>query len=96
MLKEAIEKIEAMSKPVFQEIEGRTFCVGTDGEVSEVRPTLDLPDELFLTSLDALVKMIKTEAVKRYTGPFYITIPSHLEIKCFAQPDKSIRNDRQA
>lgn len=88
MLKAAIEKIQAMSKPVFQEIEGRMFCVGRDGEANEVRPSLDLADTLPLTSLDALVKMIKTEAVKKHAVPFYVMIPDHLTVRCFTQPDK--------
>lgn len=95
MLKAAIEKIQEMSKPVIQVIEGRTFSVNTDGGASEVRPQLDLADTLPLTSLDALVKMIKTETVNMYTGPFYIMIPDHMTVRCFAQPKEELRNLRQ-
>jgi hypothetical protein len=95
MLKAAIEKIQEMSKPVIQVIEGRTFSVNTDGEASEIRPTIDLAHTLSLRSLDALVKMIKTEAVNKYAAPFYIMIPDHMTVRCFAQPKEEIRNIRQ-
>lgn len=95
MLRAAIEKIQEMTKPEFHDIEGRTFCIGNDGEANEIRPSLDLADTLPLTSLDALVKMIRTEAVKKYAGPFYITIPNHLTARCFTQPNEEIRNFRQ-
>lgn len=95
MLKAAIEKIQEMTKPLIQEIEGRTFSVSTEGGVKEIRPCLDLADTLPLTSLDALVKMIKTEAVSKYGVPLYIMIPNHMTVRCFAQPKEAIRNIRQ-
>lgn len=95
MLKAAIEKIQEMSKPLIQEIEGRTFSVSTEGSAKEIRPCLDLADTLPLASLDALVKMIKTEAISKYSAPFYIMVPNHMTVRCFAQPKEAIRNFRQ-
>ena len=56
MLKEAIEKIEAMAQPIIQEVEGRTVAI-TPQDAFEIRPEPDRPDTLPLTSLDALVKL---------------------------------------
>lgn len=95
MLKAAIEKIQELVKPELHEIDGRTFCIGTDGDASELRPKLNIADTLPLCSLDALVKMVKTEAAKKYTGPFYVMIPDHMSVRCFAQPEEKLRNLRQ-
>lgn len=86
MLKAAIEKIQEMTKPVIQEVEGRTFSVSADN-IEEIRPILDRPDCLVLNSLDALVKLVKTEALQKYKTPIYLTIPNHMIVTCFSQPD---------
>jgi len=95
MLKEAIEHIQETTQPVILEVEGRTFCVNRDGDTSEIRPSLDVPEVLIINSLDALVKMIKTEALHLYSGvPLYISVPDPLECRCYSQPNKSIRENR--
>lgn len=90
MLKAAIEKIEAMARPEIKEIEGRTFAIKPDG-AEEIRPTLDIAKTLELHSLDALVKMIRSEVADK---PIYITIPTHLSVRTFFQPGEQIRNMR--
>lgn len=94
MLKEAIEKIIEVAQPIIKEVEGRTFVINSSGEAEEVRPSLDMVECINLNSLDSLIKMIKTEALNRYTMPLYITIPTHATLECFAQPDKDNRNIR--
>lgn len=86
MLKAAIEKIQEMNKPILQNIGGRMFAI-TAESVNEIRPTKDRPERLDLNSLDALVKLVKTEALKRYDSPIYLTIPNHETVICFSQPD---------
>ena len=44
--------------------------------------------------MDALVKLVRTEATKA-ESPLYITIPSHLSVTCFGQPNKALREHRQ-
>lgn len=95
MLKSAIEKIQDITKPDLHEVEGRTFAIGADGISVELRPSLDITERLSLTSLDAIVKMIQSEALKKYQSPFYIMIPDHLTVDCFLQPDSELRNIRQ-
>lgn len=89
MLKAAIEKIQEISKPMLQNVEGRVFAISADS-IDEVRPTLDTPDTLDLNSLDALVKLVKTEALKRYDTPVYLTVPNHTTVDCFAQPEEEV------
>lgn len=85
MLKAAIEKIQEMTKPMIQNVEGRIFAVSPNA-AQEIRPTLDNPCLLPLNSLDALVKLVKTEALQRYSTPLYLTVPNHETVDCFAQP----------
>lgn len=59
MLKEAIEKIEAMTRPQILALNGHDYAIWPD-EVKEIRPELDIPLTLELNSLDALVKLIRT------------------------------------
>lgn len=93
MLKEAIEKIESMAQPTIFAIGDDNFAITTDGTAHQIRPQIDTPDTLELNSLDALVKLIRTEALakKREGNPLYITIPSHLCVKCFERPDPEKR-----
>lgn len=85
-IRAAIEKIEEMTKPLFLEVDGATFCVGANGSPVEISKFPVIPQTLELTSLDSMVKLIKTEALARYKAPLYITIPDHMTAKCFAQP----------
>ena len=94
MLKEAIQHIqETANKPFIQEIDGNTYIIDREGQYEQVKPELDYPSELILTSLDALVKLVKTEA-SELDAPLYITIPDHLTAVCFGQPDSELRFSR--
>lgn len=94
MLKEFIEHIQRTTQPLVREISGAVFAISAEGEVNEIRPTIDHPDTLPLHSLDALVKLVRTEATKA-ASPLYITIPNHLTVRCFGQPDAGGRFFRQ-
>lgn len=98
MLKELFEHIQKTAQPVIHK-EGETaFVVTASGIVEELIPTIDIPhpDTLPLHSLDALVKLVQTEAAKA-AAPLYITItiPNHLTVRCFGQPDPNARCFRQ-
>lgn len=93
MLKAAIEKILDIATPTILDREDGTFAVSAD-KVMQICPALDLPETINLTSLDALVKLVRTEATKT-ESPLYITIPSHLSVTCFGQPNKALREHRQ-
>ncbi len=94
MLKEFIEHIQKTTQPIIREIGSATFAVTADGEANEIRPTIDHPDTLPLHSLDALVKLVRTEASQAET-PLYITVPDHLTVRCFDRPQPNARFFRQ-
>lgn len=82
MLKAFIEHIQKTTQPIIHEADGVTYVVTAGGEAVELRPEIDAPDTLTLNSLDALVKLVRSEAVEMET-PLYITVPDHLTVLCF-------------
>lgn len=94
MLQKFIEHIQKTTQPLITEVDGSTFRITSDGDVKEVLPTIFHPDTLPLNSLDALIKMVKTEASEQ-DAPLYITIPDHMTVRCFGQPDAAERYHRQ-
>lgn len=94
MLKEFIAHIQKTTQPLIQQIDGSTFAINGDGNAREILPNIYRPDTLSLHSLEALVKMVQTEAAK-VDAPLYITIPNHLTVRCFGQPDADARYLRQ-
>lgn len=94
MLKEAIEKIQSLCAPHLYNIDGESFLADKDGKAVQIRPALDKVQSIDLSSLDALVLFIKTEAVKD-REMVYITIPDHKTVKSFTHPYNSLRNERE-
>ena len=94
MLQKFIEHIQKTTQPLITEVDDSTFRITSDGDVKEVLPTIFHPDTLPLNSLDSLIKMVKTEASEQ-DAPLYITIPDHMTVRCFGQPDAAERYHRQ-
>ena len=94
MLKEFIAHIQKTTQPFVQQVDGSTFVISGNGGVEEIHPAIYHPDTLPLHSLEALVKMVQTEAANM-AAPLYITIPNHLTVRCFGQPDPNARYFRQ-
>lgn len=93
MLKAAIEKIQELCAPNLFQANGHNFLADKAGGYTEVKPELEMVENIHLSSLDALVKFVKTEAVKDY-GIVYITIPDHMTVKCFTHPFEELRMNR--
>ena len=93
MLKSAIEKIEQMVKPEVFTSNGFTYLLGRDGGYQEVVPTLSLPQELTVHSLDALVQMIKHEGVE-FNEKLFVDVPDHLTVQCCGPVDFDARATR--
>lgn len=81
MLKEAIEKIEAMSKPQPFAVDGHTYVLPGDGSLLEVRPELDAPEPLNVNSLDALVALLHEENYEAVHG--FVSVMSATEVAVF-------------
>ena len=95
MLKAAIEKILEIANPIIWTKDGEDFVVNRyDGVVKQIRKELDFPATLYLNSLDALIKLVKTEA-SGAEFPLYITVPSHMNVLCFGRPNVDLRFHRQ-
>lgn len=93
MIREAIEKIEAMTTPMIEEIDGTTYIVDRDGAYTQVKADLDLPESIALNSLDAVVTMVKAEA-KQYAKPVIVSIPSATKVTVFSLIGTNYRNQR--
>lgn len=85
MLKAAIEKIEAMSRPMPFNVDGRTFVLAADGIVQEVRPEPDMPFRMTVNSLDALVKLIQDESG---TMQIFVSVASATAVEAFGALDE--------
>lgn len=94
MLKDFIAHIQKTTQPLIHRDEGHTYAIDCDGNCTEILPEEFHPALLKLTSLDALVKLVRTEATEM-DAPLYITIPDHLTVRCFGQPDAYERYHRQ-
>lgn len=94
MIKEAIEKIQELFNRHTFTVEGQTFCMDTKGAVSQIRPELDKIQNIHLSSLDALIAFIKTEAINDNSQVF-VTVPDHKTAKCFTHPKEHFRLERE-
>lgn len=83
MLKEFIQHIQETTQPLVKEIGGETFSITARGSVTQIREEIDRPETLTLHSLDALVKLVKSEATLTTNPNLYITVPSPLSVRCF-------------
>lgn len=94
MLKEAIEKIVSLANPVLLEVDGVSYLADKAGGYSHIHPDLDMVEEIRLSSLDAMVKFVTSEAAHLTDSILYLTVPNHLTVQCFTSPDKECRNLR--
>lgn len=94
MLKEAIEKIQQLCAPDVRNINGLNFLVCSDGTYTEIKPEPDMVDQIRLSSLDGLVKFVKTEAVKNHSI-IYITVHDHKTVRCFTKPYDDLYKKRE-
>lgn len=96
MLKEAIEKIEELAKPIILDKGGCTYAVNKDGEAREIIPEAVYQSCLSLNSLDALVQMVRTEGVRgdRSADKLYLSVKDHMTVACFGHPQKDLREAR--
>jgi len=96
MDREVIEKIEQLANPlVHRSDDGYEFVISKEGGVEEIRLALDVQKTILLTSLDALVKMIKTEALEQHAAPLYIAVSKFNSLICFKRPDPERRFIRE-
>jgi hypothetical protein len=94
MLKEAIEKIVSLAGPeIITCSDGTKFAISKDNAIEQIRPELDYPTPIVLNSLDALIQMVKTEAVLD-DSRIYLSVRDHLTVSCFGHPIPELRENR--
>ena len=72
-LKDAIDRVVELAKPFTLETRGgRQFC---SAELHEIRPEVDFPARYSVDTLDALVKLIRTEGA-HYSPRLYVRVDS--------------------
>ena len=71
-LKDAIDRVVELAKPFTFEFAGRQFC---SAELHEIRPKVDFPARYSVDTLDALVKLIRTEGA-HYSHLLYVRVDS--------------------
>lgn len=87
MLKEAIEKIEELAKPIILDVDNRTYAVNKNGEAQEIIPEAVYQSCLSLNSLDALVQMVKTEGTcADRPDKLYLSVKDHMTVRASANP----------
>ena len=71
-LKDAIDRVAEMAKPFTFEFAGRQFCTA---ELHEIRPEVDFPARYSVDTLEALVKLIRTEGID-HSPRLYVRVDS--------------------
>ena len=94
MLKEFIAHIQKTTAPQIIERGPDAFVVNSEGQVKQIHPDLDWPTPLELSSLDALVKMIRCELRPRPDATVFVMIPTHLKVEAFLPPQEALRWQR--
>ena len=95
MIKEAISKIEDMTRPhIHEDKQGYHYVITKEGNIEQILETLIYQEHKMLSSLDALVKMVKTEALVMHDGLVYIEANFFDRVECFMQPNRDLRMER--
>ena len=95
MIKEAIEEIVRLAAPSTLDVEGKMFLVDKNSSnIFEIHPEPEFPQCLSIYSLEALVKMIDTEAMNIFDKPLYVNVESFNIVNCYTQPLNKLRNQR--
>lgn len=83
MLKEMIEKVEAMAKPTFHEVDGQVF---SNQEMVHVADRKPMPRCIDLTGLDSVCKMVRNEA--EHVGlQIFIQVKDYKSVSVFTELD---------
>ena len=94
MLKAAIEKIQEISKPMLFDFGGKSFLCDKMGGYTQIKEDLEMVESIGLSSLDAMIAFVKTEALYSEDRVF-ITIPDVMTVKCFTTPREDLRWNRK-
>lgn len=84
MLREMMEKVEAMAKPTFHEVDGQVF---SNQEMIHVADKKPMPCCIDLTGLDSICKMVRNEA--EHVGlQIFIQVKDYKSVSVFTELDE--------
>mgnify|MGYP004478913177 CR=1 FL=1 len=94
MLKEAIEKIQEMSKPLIISKDEHTYVIEKNGDdFLEIRNSPDMIQPINLSSLAALVTFVQQEAID-LVDKLFISVDSPTKVNCFTSPQEEAQQLR--
>lgn len=93
---EAIRKLAVDAAGVaFHKVGDTEYMIDHNGNAEALEPVFHHPRELNVYSLDALVQLVKTEAVpNRAKSVIYVSASSATCVECFTQPDPNNKMQR--
>ena len=94
MLKSLFNRIQEVAIPEVKEIDGHSYMLDRETGYTQIKPDLEYPDTLNLSSLDALVKMIRFESKPTPDAPLFINIPGVDTVLAFLSPEPGLRFNR--
>jgi len=83
MIQKALQYLVGLKENKTYDINGKTY---SDNRLHLIEDERYYRSEVEFSSLDAIVKMIKTE-INDYTGPVFIRIKDHKNVDVFTRPD---------
>jgi len=94
MLKEAIEKIQEMSKPLIISKDEHTYVIAKNGDdFLEIRNSPDMIQPISLSSLAALVTFVQQEAID-LVDKLFISVDTPTKVTCFTSPQEEAQQLR--
>lgn len=95
---EAIRKLAVDATQVaFRKVGDTEYMIDHDGNAEALEPITYHPNNLHVYSLDALVQLVKTEAVPNYPdAPIYLSVVTATGVDCYTQPDKADKMIRRS
>lgn len=89
MLKEFAQYLVSLKDNKTYELHGDVY---SDHELHRIKPYVPRPDQIEVSGLDSIVKMIRTEAGK-LSKPIYILVEGPMEVRTFSALDEDMKRD---
>jgi len=91
---ETLQKLTELCAVKIHQTSGGDEYVIHNGNALMIRPPIDHASTLKLNSLDALVQLIRTEAIGFFNSHIFIEASSPTHVKCFLSPLPELRDER--
>ena len=95
--KDAIDRIVDLANPDIMGIDGVSYLIDKSGtNYKQVRPDIDLPDTLTVSSLSAFIALMKSESggMTQTNGVTYVFANKYDTVECYTMPLVENREER--